>query len=257
MKKIFGLLSMALLVFILGACGNSESEASGESDTKSNSVSQEKETGASEVTDQNTSANMEDQNQNTANGEKTQKSSEEFSIEGPDGTYNVIGAYYNDEMINSEDGSLTLDFDGFKLSFVTFLVDYIPNEENLSIVQNDERYADKGKIKLLMTMASTKNTNDFEVNYAGGITVVTDTNEQISTFDGSLSSVSAETYSSQEEKEDRFFFILEDQESVPDHIEMTFENPGKNDNYFEISHLGERQTIELDYGTAEELSKID
>lgn len=256
MKKIYSIFITAMLLFVLAACGNSENVTSGETETKTVTESKENTSDVAEdaKSTEKQADKAEDVEQNTSAAEET---SDEYSFEGPDGSYNIIGAYYNDQIIN-EDELVTLDFDGFKLTPLTFLVDFVPNEQTKYKIQHDERFAGKDTIKLLATTAKAKNTNDFEVNYAGGITVETDSNEQISSFDGSLfSSIDAEPYAPQEEREKNFLFVLENQESLPDHIEMTFERPSQVDEYFNMSYLGERQTIEYNFGTMEELEAMN
>jgi len=259
LKKLLSFLSLLVLIFVLVACGNSDSETSAQSETKSETESKEKDT---EVAEDASSAEkqaeyMEEKEKETENDTKAEDSGDEYSFEGEYGTYNLVGMYYNDATMNSDDGTNLVEFDGFNLEYVPTLVDIIPNEE----AQIDEQFAGKDKVRAIMMAATGENTNEFDVDYNGDITVVTDTKEQLNSESGVFSeNPIIQTYMGPVVEDGVFYFFLKDQESEPKHLKVMFEPPYKvEDGAVDTVNgvLGKEQTVEFDYATKEEIESME
>jgi hypothetical protein len=223
MKKLLSFLPLLLLIIALAACG-SDDQASTEKEPENKEETEVAEDASSA---EKQAAYMEDQQNEEKEAEANSSdevSNDEYSFEGELGTYNMVGMYHNDETFESENGTNSIDFDGFNIEFVPTLVDIELNEE----AKYDEQFEGKESVRAIMMAATAENTNDFEVDYNGGVTVVTDTKEQLSSDSGVFSSNPiVQNYMGPVIEDGMFYFFLKDQESEPKHLKVMFEPPYK------------------------------
>ncbi|USK85744.1 hypothetical protein [Peribacillus asahii] len=123
-----------------------------------------------------------------------------------------IGVYTNEE--TDEEGFFKVDYEGFILKISPKLVNAIPlSPDGISG-------------KALKIDMQTENTRDGDVDYNGGITIITDTKEQISPESGLMSDNPViQTYMGQVKEEGYSLAALKDNESTPQKITLILDAP--------------------------------
>lgn len=217
----------------MAACGQVDEEVTSSND----STKQEKETPltSQEVTTKNNS------NQEEALP----------SFDGDIGTFHFVGIYTNEEMEENE-GSYPVDFEGFHINVTPILVDIELNE------LGQQQYDGKTKVRAIQLTTEAENTNDFNVDYNGTITIVTSDGEQLSSDSGVLSeNPVAQTYMGKVKEVGAFTISLDDN-AKPEKIELIMEPPYKveNGSVDPVNGvIGEEQHFAFEFISKEELGE--
>ncbi len=166
------------------------------------------------------------------------------------GKFYMLGMYLNDG-INEETGMYEVDFDGFKVDLSVALVDIDVNEEYQYMYDGQEN------IKAIQITTDVENTNDFDVDYNGNITVVTSDGEQLNSDSGIMSENPAvQTYYGKVKEIGAFTIVMGSHDSLPERIELIMDGPyivedGAVDPV--NGQLGEEQRIEFDFISKDEI----
>ncbi|MGI2329700.1 hypothetical protein [Planococcus sp. YIM B11945] len=235
MKKqlfLFGLGSMLLL----GACGSEEA---------SQPVDQPKETAPTEPATPEPAKEAEE----STEVEEPETESDEASLEYADAAELAEGSAHpiqfyeaEDPKQETEEGMIRVEFEGFNLEFTAFLVDFKPSEEFLY------DFEEKETVRALLITTQAENINEFDVDYSGGMTIVTDTKEQVSPESGILTGNPIhQTYYGPVEAEGYSIIPLEDG-SEPKELTLIMDPPWKVENgavNTETGQMGEEQRVKL------------
>ncbi|KIL74182.1 hypothetical protein [Bacillus badius] len=230
MKKNW-ILGSALLSFglILGGCGEETS-------------SPKQETNSAEKEKNNDAAHKQDY--------QKKEDTEDTKFSNEVGDFEILGLYRN-EKSSEKDASFVIDFEGFTMKVIPTLVDITPNEYS----SDPDLFQESDTARAIMLTVEAENTTDFDVDYVGGITAVTDTKEQISAKTGLASENAAvTTYQGKVKEQGYSLFVLKDGKSTPKDITLIFEPPYKVvDGAVDGTRLGEEQRIEFTYTAAKDL----
>ncbi len=225
MNKI---LSSFLVMGLLAGCGNEAANDTSTEKIEKNVAVQEPST--------ETTAKEETKDNETGihNGE--------FDITNDTGYIKLLGIFEGD-ISSEEDLSATIDFNGFKVSFIPSLVDVELSAE----AQTEEKYKGKTETKAIMLSMNVENTLDDDVDYNGSFTVVTDTGEQIHSESGLLSqNAVVQTYHGKV-KETGYEILPLNGEELPKSIKVIMDPPDKlvDGAYNGNEDLGGEQRIEF------------
>jgi len=217
MKKLLAGLSLSAALF-LAACGGGAEE------------------NMNETTSANTEATQQADNEQLSQSEWMEQQSE-ADIEADQEELNgVIGNYVNEDM--NEDGYYTVDFEGFELQVAPKLI---------------ETASDTGEMtKAIKLDMIGENGTDMEVDYGGGTTIVTDTQEQLSPDFDIMSDgieIMGQNYYPDVIKEGYSVAPLKNSENTPQSITVILDPPYEvtEDGVDPINGvLGEEQTVEFD-----------
>ncbi|MGE6894571.1 hypothetical protein [Priestia flexa] len=228
MKKLLGsLLALGLLV----GCGNEK--ASETPKEEENVAAVEKQEPTEEV-----AVNKDDKTSKNETGIHNG----EFDITNNTGHIKLLGIFEG-ESSSEEDLSNTIDFNGFKVSFIPSLVDVELSAE----AQTEEKYEGRTETKAIMLSMNVENTLDDDVDYNGSFTVVTDTGEQIHSESGLLSqNAVVQTYHGKV-KETGYEILPLNGEELPKSIKVIMDPPDKlvDGAYNGNEDLGGEQRIEF------------
>lgn len=236
MKKIIFILGMSTAL-LLGACSEEEPKSSPE-ETQEPSGTEEESTESEAPVDQ---TEVEEKEEETADEDENK------NIEFPEGQVDLISYYgteesYQRELNSDEGGVIPLDFEGFKVDTAFYLVDFRPNEEYRY------EYEDKESVRAIMAITQAENTNDFDVDYNGGMTIITDTKEQVNATSGLMGDNPViGMYYGQVEAEGYYIIPLKD-DSQPEKITVIMEGPWQVVDgavNTETGQMGEEQRFEL------------
>ncbi len=168
------------------------------------------------------------------------------------GKFYMLGMYLNDE-INEETGMYEVDFDGFRVDLAIALVDIDVNEEYQYM------YDEQESIRAIQITTDVENTNDFDVSYNGNITVITSDGEQLNSDSGILSeNPVVQKYYGKVKETGAFTIVMEEDESVPESIELIMDGPYKvEDGAVDPINgaMGEEQRLEFEFISKEGLEE--
>jgi len=248
LKKLLSFLSLLVLIFVLAACGNSDSETSTQSDTKSETESKEKDT---EVAEDASSAEKQAEymEEKEAEDEKKEETSSDegfrddgkFDEEGF-GKGQVVGIGYSEEagIDGVEDNPLKpFDFGGVEMTVGgVAVVDVQPDADAKEYVFEG---ADKAKVIIIDLM--TENTLDKDISfYPDQAIVTTDTGEQLES-EIMLSGEAGGDFYGKVKKEGQAWYILNDPDAEIKKVTMIVSPPYEIDS---MEDLGQEKRIEFD-----------
>lgn len=243
MKKLTSLLIVPAI--LLGACQSEEAEPESQNPQ---AIEEPAETENSTKTDETADPEIPEEQVETPNNEESAEAGDENkNIEFPEGQVDLISYYgteesYQRELNSDEGGSIPLDYDGFIVKTTFYLVDFRPNEEFLY------EYEEKESVRAIMAITETENTNEFDVDYNGGMTIITDTKEQVSATSGLIGNNPViGMYYGQVAQEGYYIIPLKD-ESKPEKITVIMDGPWQvTDGTIntETGQMGEEQRFDL------------
>lgn len=252
-KKLLALLSLALLTFLLAACG-SDKEASSDKDTENKKEETAVAEDASSAEKQ--AEYMEEQEkEKTAEGES---SGEGFRDEGKFeeegfGKGEVVGIGYSEEagIDGVEDNPLKpFDFGGVEMKVGGVgVVDVVPDADAKEYIFEG---ADKAKVIIVDLISENKTDKDVSF-YPDQAIVTTDTGEQLES-EILLSGEAGGDFYGKVKKEGQAWYILKDPEAEIKKITLIVTPPYDMDTYEDI---GEEKRIEFDVLSWEEAEKKD
>ncbi len=229
MKK---LLSSLLALGLLAGCGNEKVSETPKEEEKATAVENQE-------TTEEVAVNKDDKTSKNETGIHNG----EFDITNNTGYIKLLGIFEG-ESSSEEDLSNTIDFNGFKVSFIPSLVDVELSAE----AQTEEKYEGKAETKAVMLSMNVENTLEDDVDYNGSFIVVTDTGEQLYAESGLLSkNAVVQTYHGKV-KETGYEILPLKGDELPKSIKIIMDPPNKlvNGALNGNKDLGEEKRLEFD-----------
>jgi len=234
MKKIC-LLLLFTVFLVLGACSSKDTATTKGDETKQTATEEATGTPEQEETANNEDAEMPENATGIQDGK--------YDITNDDGYIKMLGMFEGD-LSSKENLVTTVDFNGFKISFVPSLVDVELSPE----AQSEEKYEGKTNTKAIMLAMEVENTLEDDVDYNGTFTIVTDTGEQLSSDNGIGSSNEVvQTYFGKVKQTGYDILPLEG-DKLPKSIKIIMDPPNKlvNGAFNGNEDLGGEKRIEFD-----------
>jgi hypothetical protein len=247
-KKLLSLLSLALFIFVLAACGSKDeasSDASTENKEENTAVAED---ASSAEKEKPTEASNSEKNENTFGF----RNEGEFNEEGF-GKGQVVGIGYSEEagIDGNEDNPLKpFDFGGVELKVAAVaVVDVIPDADAKELIFDN---ADKAKVIIVDMMTENKTDKDVSF-YPDQAIITTDTGEQLES-EMLLSGEAGGDFYGNVKKEGQAWYILKDPEAEINKITLIVSPPYDMNT---IEDIGEEKRIEFDVLSWEEAQKKD
>ena len=243
MKRFLFIILSALLMLSITACG--EEEASNENEQNDE---------ATEDVEKNDESSEEQKEK-----QDNESEDDEFVVDTELGKVSILGMYGNDD--SNEEGLYEVDFEGFKLNILPSLVDVELNEDGKETLEFEyDEYEGEDSLRVIQLLVEAENTNDFDVDYNGDITIITNDGEQLYSDSGVFAENEViQTYYGQVKEEDTFIFPIE-KDSKPEEIKIILDPPYEVEDDAvdpEDGQLGEEERIEFDFVSKEEIEELD